>query len=325
MKKLILIVFCVYIILGVLVLISRDSNEIPATSLSFSGDIMLGRGLLYQLEKNGYQYPYLEIKDTLSNVDISFANLECPLSDTGVPVMKEETIIFKADPKNAYYLKEAGFDVLCLANNHTMDQGKDALMNTIKVLEDNDIVPIGAGKNYQEAHSLKTIDKNGCRFGFLGFTLFPPEGYFHLRDKPDVAFFNENSANEIKEAKAKCDFLIVSYHFGVEYSKHKSDLQKKAAELAIDNGADLVVGHHPHVTQPMEVYKGKYIFYSLGNFIFDRQKHLKTDETVMPIITVVENKLEDYELIPLVINNGQPSIAEGDKVIEILNRFKLKE
>ena len=143
--------------------------------------------------------------------------------------------------------------------------------------------------------------------GLLAYSALPPEGYFFNADKPTVQYISTLDFSGLEEdiASVDCDFLIVYFHWGIEFQRYKSEMQELIAKKAVDLGADFVVGAHPHVLQEPEVYKGRYIYYSLGNFIFDKQIPPGTDETMILQITVGRDGLRDVREIPAVIRKGK--------------------
>lgn len=320
MKKILMIALLGIVILVSLICIAISvNNEIHLVAV---GDILLSRGVGLKIDEEGFDYPYQQIKDLFVNKDIVFGNLECPIYEGGGAVYKRPELIFKASNGNGAALKVVGFNVLNLANNHTMDYKRDGLSNTMEVLNQHDISHFGAGKNYEEARRLLVIDKQGCKIGFLGYSVFPPEGYIFSRDKSDVARVSENLGEEIKLAKKKCDLLVVSFHWGNEYHFYPSENQKNLAYEAIDNGADLILGHHPHVLQGIEKYQDKLIFYSLGNFIFDRQIQKGTDESIILDLVIEDKNIKDVKLIPIKIIECQPIVATDEVGVYILERLQ---
>ncbi|KUO72512.1 MAG: hypothetical protein APF77_12065 [Clostridia bacterium BRH_c25] len=232
-------------------------------------------------------------------------------------------MIFRGSELNVAALKGAGFDLLSLANNHTMDQGREGLTDTIKVLESYGIKTVGAGMSRSEARKPVFIEKGKTRIGFLGYSDFPPEGYMYDEDKADVARADMKSlGEEAKAAREQCDFLVVSFHWGKEFDRYPGDRQREMAHTAIENGADLVIGHHPHVLQSVEEYKGKLIFYSLGNFVFDRQLPGGTDESVIIDITVDRGGWKETRIIPIRIEACRPVIAQGQAAESVLDKYK---
>lgn len=288
-----------------------------------AGDILLDRGVDKYLEESGYDYPYAGIKGKIAKGDIATANLECPLTDSGNAVLKRPDLIFRGSTLNAAALKAAGFDLLNLANNHTMDQGRVGLENTIKVLESNGIRSLGAGMTRSEARKPVFIEKGKTRIGFLGYCDFPPEGYMYDEEKTDIARPDIKSlGEEIKAAREQCDFLVVVFHWGKEFDSYPGEQQREMAHAAIDNGAGIIIGHHPHVLQSIEKYKGKLIFYSLGNFVFDRQLPKGADESVIIDITVDGSGWKETRIIPVRIEACKPVIAKGQAADYILDKYK---
>lgn len=289
-----------------------------------AGDILLDRGVDKYLDEYGYEYPYKDISEEIRKSDISFANLECPLTGKGEAVLKKrQDLIFKGNTQNSPALYGAGFDILNLANNHSMDQGREGLLDTIEVLEDAGIRVLGAGTSRSEARKPVIVEKRGIRVGFLGYSDFPPEGYIYAEDKADVARPDlKTLGEEVRAAGKECDLLVVSFHWGKEFDHYPGKMQLELAHGAIDNGADIVIGHHPHVLQGIEKYKGKLIFYSFGNFVFDRQLSSGTDETAVVDISVDSRGWKKVRIIPVKIMDCKPVITEGQEAADILCRYK---
>lgn len=247
------------------------------TSLVFVGDIMMDRGVRRSVEKNGSgDYDYLFHRSAfLNRADIAFANLEGPISDQGVD--RHNLYSFRMDPKSTEALASAGLDVLSVANNHMGDWGSSAFVDTLKRLSEAKIVYVGGGLNQAEAEAVKIVEKNGTKFGFVGFSDVGPNNLSAIRDQAGIVIANEESVVRVVSlASGQVDVLVASFHFGDEYRSAPNDRQKKLARLAIDNGAKIVVGHHPHVVEPVEFYKDGIIAYSLGNFIFDQYFSVET-------------------------------------------------
>lgn len=311
-------------VLAVLLLLGLPAGSRKPVTVSLVGDILLDRGVGAQIAAKGLEYPCEKVRVTLRQADIVYGNLECPLTLEGTPLLKNRNLVFKADPDHAGMLKNTGFTILNLANNHTMDYGRQGLENTLDALAKEGIRATGGGSSRDKAHAPVFVKESGLTLGFLGFSAFPPEGYFYLENRPDIARVDkERIWDTIREAREQCDFLVVSFHWGKEFDFLASKEQKLLAHLAVDSGADAVVGHHPHVLQGMEMYKGKLIAYSLGNFVFDRQIPKGTDETVIVNLTVTRKGIDGVELIPVRINDCQPAVAKGQDALHILDRLKL--
>lgn len=235
------------------------------------GDIMLGRSVNAKMRSlNDFAYPFLKTALFLSSVDLTFINLEAPLSDN-CPTTNEG-MIFCADPRAIEGLVLAGIDVVNLANNHIKNYGLEGIILTQNLLRENRIDFIGPEENFL----IKEINKT--KFGFLGFDL--TSGYQE-----------EKIINQVKEKKARVDTLIVSFHWGLEYAKEPSPSQVKLARQVVEAGADLIIGHHSHVIQRIEDYQGRPIVYSLGNFIFDQPWSEETKKGLVGIFTFQNEKL----------------------------------
>lgn len=306
------------------------SPETIDWSLTAIGDIMLSRNVqttsLKQPSK--YLYPYEKIQNILTN-DLIFANLETPLI-AGSQV-QSGTMVFRADIENAKALKSAGFNILSLANNHTPNQSQKGLISTFSTLTDAGIQYVGAGKNVQEAYSPKLTLANGYKVAWLAYNDrdVVPESYgagYTSKgiDWAGTALMNESKLeDEIAQAKSLGQYVIVSMHSGTEYTAKPNESQKIFAHRSIDAGADLVIGHHPHVVQTVEKYQDKYIFYSLGNFIFDQMFSDETRRGLVLKINFSNNIIKKIELVPTVIENyAQPRVANEKEADWVLKRLQ---
>ena len=231
------------------------------------GDVMLadGPGRLIRAGQDPFRY----VAAALKGADMTIGNLECVIASTGKPEPKPYT--FRA-PKQSLRLLKKYFSAVSLANNHSGDFGKAAFSEMLQLLEQHQMPYFGGGRNLRAAHQAYIQEIRGKRIAVLGFNGFFPRSFEALDDAPGIAWLDEDRvAESIQHTKQKLgvDFLIVYPHWGWEYQKLASTRQRQMARLMIDSGADAVVGGHPHVTQDIEVYQGKPIFYSLGNFVFD--------------------------------------------------------
>ncbi|OGZ38921.1 MAG: AmmeMemoRadiSam system protein B [Candidatus Portnoybacteria bacterium RIFCSPLOWO2_01_FULL_43_11] len=284
-----------------------------SSTLMFVGDIMLSRSVGEKMKKeNNWRWPFLEIADYLKEADLVFGNLEGPISDKGKKTNGDFS--FRADPKAIEGLKYAGFNILSVANNHIGDWGKEAMEDTFKILKENNIGYIGGGHNKQEARSFITqkLD-NGTKIAFLAYTNLVSR-YWEAKDNiSGIAWLDEKQMKEdIEKAKKQSDIIAVSMHFGEEYNIYHNKVQQFFARTAIDNGADLVIGHHPHVIQEIEKYKEGYIAYSLGNFVFDQLFSQETTQGLILKVLVEDKKIKDLEPVKIKISNSfQPSLIFG--------------
>jgi poly-gamma-glutamate synthesis protein (capsule biosynthesis protein) len=299
LKKLILLVIFITFCIG-----ANSATE--KVTLAAVGDVLLTRGCGKQIAKHGVNWLFNNTRDILKSTDLAFCNLECPLSTRGIP--QKRRFLFRANPQLASSLHTNGFDVVSLANNHTLDYGRDAMLDTVNAVRESGMTPVGAGKNRADASRVKIVKRNGLRVGFVAYSDLPNYSVVPLPDKPTIAGLDTDSLpKEIKAAKMKCDALVVSIHWGSEYMKIPTERQKTIAHLCIDNGADLILGHHPHVLQPVEVYKGKPIVYSMGGFIWDYSA-LGADKSAIYIIELGKSSARLRKAIPAKIVGCQPRL-----------------
>lgn len=249
----------------------EQKEEVKNTTIYFVGDMMLTRGVESSINKNfnGDFNKLFENLTELKEADILFGNLEGAVSDKGNNVGSKYS--FRMNPDVLPVLKNAGFDIVSFANNHVGDWNKMAFNDTLARLNQNGILKTGAGINKQDAETPTMIEKNGVKFGFIGFSDVGPNWIEAKYDSSGILLAGDKRFSEIiQNAKLQSDVLIVSIHFGDEYKLVHNKRQENLAHLAIDSGADMLIGHHPHVMEDIEIYKGKTIVYSLGNFIFDQ-------------------------------------------------------
>lgn len=306
-----------------------QKKKLPQTSeevtLIMVGDISYSRGVERIIKKqDDINYPFLKIKNYLQSADLVFGNLETPI--TQGPEIADFQLIFRSNPGTEQALKQAGFSILSLANNHTLNFGEKGLKNTFNFLKNAGIEYVGAGQNDQEAYQPVYIEKKGIKFAFLAYndTDVIPANYEASANRAGTAFMRiDKMVEAVKKAKQNADFIIVSMHAGIEYTKKPNDSQINFSHQAIDAGADLVIGHHPHVVQTLEKYKNKYIFYSLGNFIFDQPQSEATKEGLAIKIYFTKNKINKISLLPVFMEHlAQPKITnknETDRILERLN------
>jgi len=281
------------------------------------GDIMLDRGVEYMINKEGdgnFKFPFLKIVDELNKSDLLFGNLEGPISDRGVKVGSVYSFRFK--PEAIKSLIYSGFDVLSLANNHMLDYQRIALEDTMNILEENNIDYIGAGFNKQEAFSLKIRQVKNIKIGFLGYTNLGPKSWRARELESGIAWINQTDIDKIKEyikeIKHEIDVLIVSLHAGEEYAKDPNDFQVSFARECIDNGASLVVQHHPHVVEGIEKYNDGWIAYSLGNFVFDQYFSKETMESIILKVVVKDKEIKKVYSQDIKINEYyQPEVINS--------------
>src|SRR3989338_5620161 len=275
-----------------------------------TGDIIPARTVNFEiLRHKDFNWPYLKSNQLTQAADITFANLESP-EIKSCPVTNEG-MIFCGDYRNIEGLKFAGIDVISLANNHAGNYGEEGVKETIDHLKNAGIETTGTALS-----NLVIKDIRGIRFAFLGFNDIS-------KNQPGISDVDEEKIkNDIREAEKQAKIVIVSFHWGVEYRDQPDERQKYLGHLAVDAGADLVIGNHPHWIQPVEIYKDKLIIYAHGNFVFDQEWSIKTKLGVVGKYTFYDNQLIDVEFFPLQIENyGQPNLLTGDKKQIILDEM----
>jgi poly-gamma-glutamate capsule biosynthesis protein CapA/YwtB (metallophosphatase superfamily) len=294
------------VVLLALLALSAFAQDASVT-LSAVGDIRLDGpvGQIISSKEN----PTSNVEGLLA-ADIVFGNLECPLTKRGVKTPK--TWNFRAPAKNLQALKTAGFTMLNIANNHTWDYGLDGFHDTLAALEKQEFRYVGGGRDRAEAESLAVMQAGGLKVGFLGFTSTNPKEGWAKPGKPGVAYSDFGRLDAVvRAARKKCDVLIVSFHGGTELDPLPNEIQKAFGHVVVDAGADLVLGHHPHVLQPVEIYKGKPIVYSLGNFLFV-SPNPATRPTAVARATLGREGVRRLEFAPVDGNWGRPKPADAE-------------
>lgn len=296
--------------------------EPPQATLVAVGDIMLSRTVGKRMRQYGIDYPFASTTSLIADADIAFGNLETPII-LGPEVQPFE-MVFRADPEAARALKDTGFDILSLANNHTPNLGPEGILETLRYLDTEGIMHVGAGKDDIEAGQPMFIIANGIVFAFLAYndSDVVPALWEAASGNPGTALMRvENMIKAVKGANNFADIVIVSMHSGTEYEPLPNERQIRFAHAAIDAGAEMVVGHHPHVVQSIEIYKGKYIFYSLGNFVFDQMWSRETREGLAFAATFTKDGLKGVKYRPVLIEDyAQPRLLEGEEAAKIVEK-----
>jgi poly-gamma-glutamate synthesis protein (capsule biosynthesis protein) len=309
---------------------AKADTVAPAKSLQLSvaavGDVMMAGSALSVILAKGIDYPFDSTRAALQKADIAIANLEAPFGTSGSPFNK--TFTFRVPPAFAPGLVNAGFDVVNLANNHILDYGLSPFFQTLQILDSLGIAACGAGANRDSAEAGTVLIRNGWKVAFLGFSLTYPEQFWAASDKPGTAFAEEGRiVQRIDSLRSKVDLIVVSFHWGKELQTFPEPYQRSFAHAAIDAGADLVLGHHPHVPQGFELHKGKPIAYSLGNFVFGSES-ASCRESVLFVATFDSAGFVRADVIPVSVNykkvQYQPRMLRGsakDALIRSLNRM----
>lgn len=245
--------------------------EEPVTLL-FGGDVYLSDHVLSAYDQNGGISGVLDqgYQGAIAEADFFIVNEEFPFSSRGTPA-EDKQYTFRLAPERIRLFQEMGIDLVTLANNHALDYGRDALLDTIDILDGAGILHVGAGKNLAAAAQPVILEASGKRIGVIGASRVVPEVSWGAgREQPGMllAYDSSRLLAEIRSARETTDLLVVYLHWGIEREDIPKDYQRELGKSCIDAGADLVIGSHPHVLQGIEYYNGKPIVYSLGNFVF---------------------------------------------------------
>ena len=327
----------------------NEKEEKRTISITAVGDILLGRGVGGRIESQnlGYQYPFAKVEEFMK-ADIVFGNLEEPITDSTHSfnnVKNGGKYILKNNPESIEAIRCAKFNVFSLANNHILDFYEEGLTDTINILDENNIHYAGAGMNLATARKPAIIEKNGLKTAVFAYTDMAEIVY---RGNPQINFLATDSRygvaprkmeyilEDIDKVKNEADLIIVSLHWGVEDSFNVQKEQREFAYKLLDSGVDIILGHHPHRFQGIEIYKGKPIIYSMGNLIFD-QNDPENQEGFIVKMQYQEKKLIDFYLIPFrvigktqvvpVYNNDSSALLERQKTLsqELNTQCEIKE
>ncbi|MDR1690046.1 MAG: CapA family protein [Clostridiales bacterium] len=291
---------------------AAPNQEIASpVTIAFGGDILIDSGVKQNMYDGGrdavlplsHAYPFTQ-------ADIAVVNMEFPLSLRGTP-MPDKEFTFRGDPQHISFFTEMGVDLATLANNHIIDYGYDAFSDTLDLLNENGIKYIGAGIDKSDAMRYEIFEVSGKKIAFLNASrVIPVVDWYASSTKPGVfGTYDPAELNaQIVLAKENADYVIVCVHWGVEKSVTPVEYQVNMAKGYIDNGADAVIGSHPHVLQGFEYYKNKPIAYSLGNFVFtDINKN-----TMAITLTLTGGEVPQIKIIPYHISNRKTTLMENE-------------
>lgn len=318
MKPTIFFSIALVMLLGIPPLLPAEEIVINAV-----GDVMLAGRWASSIKKQGYDTPFSATAAEFAKGDINLANLEAPIARSGTEFTAKQ-FRFRADPGLAPALRKAGFQLVTLANNHSMDFGGQALAETMKHLEAAGIAWIGAGENLAESRKMALYTIKGKKIAFLGYSLTQPIDFFAGQQRPGTApGYVKLVEADVISARRQADYVIVSFHWGKEGSGTVQAYQRNTAHKAIEAGADVILGHHPHVLQGVERYKNGIIFYSLGNFAFASKS--RTSDVAAMVRLRLNGEAREAEILPLdVLNNRvhfQPQLLSGKRADDVIGRL----
>ena len=291
------------------------------------GDVMLARDLVTLMAAHGALYPFERVVGLLRAGDITIANLEGAFTERGVP--EEKPYTFRTPPRFAPGLAEAGIDIVSLGNNHTADYGEEGIADTLAALDAAGVRYAGAGLDEEAARRPALIEAEGLRIAFLSYT----DVLLNTFAGPETAGVAlatvAGIAEDVRAARDNADVVVVSLHSGVEYTDAPAPVQQRLARAAVDAGALLVLGHHPHALQGWEWYGDGLIVYSLGNFVFDLDaddlENLgeRAFQTAVYSITFSADSILDITIEPVFIDvdENRPRPASGDEAAAIRERI----
>lgn len=275
--------------------IDMSKRAAPVVRLLFVGDIMLADGPGRAIAAG--RDPFAAFADEFANADVRIGNLECAIASSG-KALDNKVYTFRANPQVIEKLS-GRFDALSVANNHAGDYGHEAFLETLSLLDIAGVKGFGGGRNLTEAHTPYWVERGGLRIAILAYNEFKPRAFEAGPDWPGLAWSEDSHVvRGIQSARAAgADIVIPFMHWGWEREREPSARQRQLARLMIDAGADAVVGGHPHVTQGSEVYDGKPIIYSLGNFVFDGFDYPEASEGWLLRLSVGEEGVMDWEVV----------------------------
>ena len=298
-------------------------------TLVFTGVIVPARCVQAAIDARGSaDYLFDEVRSILAEADLAVGVLNATLSDYPPHTGCRSTYVLVGGSSNADALARASFDVMSVATNHIKncgigDCGNRAFFDTLDNLRRVGILPVGAGANLAEALQPVIVTVQGVRFGFVSLGLLEPLA-FASQDTPGIAVLNEeNLRAAIAAARQEAQVVIAMPHMGPEDSPHPTEYQQEFARLAVEAGADLVVGNHTHVVQGTQQINGVQVLYGLGNFVFDQDWDLAHQQGVIAVVRFRGPDYIDYELIPTHVDgDGTVHLAAGDEAAQVLQRIQ---
>ncbi len=308
-----IITLVIFIIMFPLHAGAREPIQIVA-----GGDVMLDSWIEELVRTEGWHYPFVHLDSILSDSDLVFANLEAPFGrqDSAYP----KTYTFQVSPDLVQVLQAGNINMVSLANNHILDFGTEALKETMQLLDKHQIKYSGAGMNLSEARRPAVFETKGKKIAVACYSLTFPVEFWATDSSGGTCFpYHTFFYKDIRRFKAENDLLVISFHWGGELLTAPKEYQLDLAHRAIDAGADLILGHHPHVIQGLEVYKGKLIAYSLGNYVFSSYSD-KATQSMLLKLSYNGDAIEKCTIYPINVHNRhvefQPRLlAHSDKTM----------
>ncbi|MGC8825930.1 MAG: CapA family protein [Anaerolineae bacterium] len=292
--------------------------------LAFVGDVMVGRHVGEIIARQGMSYPFVQVAPILHSADLAFGNMESPL--TTAPRIAGGYDL-RADPSLAEAVALAGFDILSVANNHATDNGRPGLLETMQVLADWGMASVGCGENLEAAQGPWRTEINGLRLAFFAYEGLHAAYQASASAAGCMRLDPESAGRAIAGARSDSDLIIVSVHWGEEYHSLPNAYQRRVAQQLADAGADIIIGHHPHVVQPVEWVQGKdrahptLVAFSLGNFLFDQWFSDETMQSAILLVTAGRDGVREFGLVPTLSQQGRVFPSQGAPAEAVLSRL----
>lgn len=328
LRDILLVILVFLVIIAVWATIFNPSSSVvnmepkENVSIAVTGDVMFARNMPGVLSLDSS--PFKGVSDVISAADLLLINFENAATTSGDALKGD--VPLKCDPSYVPLAKGNNLTVAALANNHAYDYGETGMKDTIANLKNADITPMGAGENADEAHKAVVKEVNGRKITILNymdsdnFAEYSQDVMPYAKESsPGYSAYDSEDAKKQIAENNDSDCIIAYMHFGNEYSNSPNENQVKIAHELIDYGADVVIGAHPHVTQGIDMYKGKPIFYSLGNFIFD-QSNTATHSAYFVNINLVGNTGE-CTVYPIYISNYLPQYMSSEDGTSLLSNL----
>ena len=308
---------------------TRTPAAEPVITLLFTGVIVPARCVQAAIDARGDgDYLYDEVRDVIGQADLAVGTLNATISDYPPRTGCVPTYVLVGGADNADALARAGFDLMSVATNHIKNCGPSscgdrAFFDTLDNLRRVEILPVGAGKDHAEAIQPVVVELQGVRFGFVSLGQLEPLA-FAGEDSPGIAVLNEANLREaIAAARQVADIVVVMPHWGPEDAATPNWSQRELARVAVEAGADLVVGNHTHVVQAVQEIEGIMVFYGLGNFVFDQNWARDHQQGVILQVRFEGKRFAGYELIPTHVDgDGRVQLAGPEEAAEILERIE---
>ena len=304
------------IALAVSMMLGVSAQAADTLSIVFTGDILLDRGVRRVINHHGVDHLFSEgIDSVFRSAQLVVGNLECPATKIEAPVFKQ--YIFRGEPEWLDTLRQHGITHLNLANNHSIDQGREGLLDTRRNIIEAGMVPIGAGENMREASKPVLLAEHPRRVWFVPSLRLALENYAYLPDEPCVSQEPMDSllnrVHRLRQADSTA-VIIVSLHWGGEHTLEPVSAQRHHAHHLILAGADALICHHTHTLQSIETFRGKKIYYSIGNFIFDPTRPINTEACIVNLKITPESL--EVETLPIQIRHCVPYLKDNQHIFD---------